>query len=102
MIRRPPRSTLFPYTTLFRSDVLGGVSASDSCSGTNGITLSQSPAAGTRAEERTPELPAQAKDAGRIRPANTTTLTGTDDTAPPGICSATPSATAGPNCLAAV
>src|SRR2546430_6613357 len=26
MIRRPPRSTLFPYTTLFRSD--GGVDAS--------------------------------------------------------------------------
>src|SRR3712207_6868588 len=24
MIRRPPRSTLFPYTTLFRSDVAGG------------------------------------------------------------------------------
>src|SRR2546423_11499367 len=24
MIRRPPRSTLFPYTTLFRSVVLGG------------------------------------------------------------------------------
>src|SRR3989449_7406114 len=24
MIRRPPRSTLFPYTTLFRSDPLGG------------------------------------------------------------------------------
>src|SRR2546427_1027155 len=23
MIRRPPRSTLFPYTTLFRSDVMG-------------------------------------------------------------------------------
>src|SRR4051794_41668752 len=23
MIRRPPRSTLFPYTTLFRSEVLG-------------------------------------------------------------------------------
>src|SRR3712207_8761642 len=23
MIRRPPRATLFPYTTLFRSDVLG-------------------------------------------------------------------------------
>src|SRR2546422_7432946 len=23
MIRRPPRSTLFPYTTLFRSDVKG-------------------------------------------------------------------------------
>src|SRR5258708_40072588 len=25
MIRRPPRSTLFPYTTLFRSYVTGGV-----------------------------------------------------------------------------
>src|SRR3712207_9247998 len=24
MIRRPPRSTLFPYTTLFRSDGTGG------------------------------------------------------------------------------
>src|SRR2546428_5086178 len=24
MIRRPPRSTLFPYTTLFRSGSLGG------------------------------------------------------------------------------
>src|SRR3712207_6920781 len=24
MIRRPPRSTLFPYTTLFRSDPPGG------------------------------------------------------------------------------
>src|SRR5258706_12459371 len=23
MIRRPPRSTLFPYTTLFRSDTVG-------------------------------------------------------------------------------
>src|SRR5256886_4889940 len=25
MIRRPPRSTLFPYTTLFRSDLYSGV-----------------------------------------------------------------------------
>src|SRR3712207_7540503 len=25
MIRRPPRSTLFPYTTLFRSDSTGAV-----------------------------------------------------------------------------
>src|SRR5260370_26646539 len=31
MIRRPPRSTLFPYTTLFRSDHIGlcGVSRAD-------------------------------------------------------------------------
>src|SRR5258708_26512073 len=27
MIRRPPRSTLFPYTTLFRSDLHGAVIA---------------------------------------------------------------------------
>src|SRR3989441_10124041 len=27
MIRRPPRSTLFPYTTLFRSEALGCVTA---------------------------------------------------------------------------
>src|SRR2546426_8686393 len=25
MIRRPPRSTLFPYTTLFRSQMVGGL-----------------------------------------------------------------------------
>src|SRR3712207_8643849 len=29
MIRRPPRSTLFPYTTLFRSDRLVGAAAED-------------------------------------------------------------------------
>src|SRR3712207_8923368 len=27
MIRRPPRSTLFPYTTLFRSPILNGSAA---------------------------------------------------------------------------
>src|SRR5256885_8516107 len=31
MIRRPPRSTLFPYTTLFRSD--GGCGASGAIAG---------------------------------------------------------------------
>src|SRR3712207_9441435 len=29
MIRRPPRSTLFPYTTLFRSDDGLGIAAQD-------------------------------------------------------------------------
>src|SRR3712207_8017243 len=29
MIRRPPRSTLFPYTTLFRSDPVGAVAEVD-------------------------------------------------------------------------
>src|SRR2546430_11173494 len=36
MIRRPPRSTLFPYTTLFRSLV-----AALYASGKNGVTLGQ-------------------------------------------------------------
>src|SRR4051794_41216068 len=30
MIRPPPRSTLFPYTTLFRSPVMGGASQAGS------------------------------------------------------------------------
>src|SRR5947209_14407280 len=30
MIRRPPRSTLFPYTTLFRSPLIRSMSASSS------------------------------------------------------------------------
>jgi len=29
MIRRPPRSTLFPYTTLFRSDIESGDTVGD-------------------------------------------------------------------------
>src|SRR3712207_7884866 len=33
MIRRPPRSTLFPYTTLFRSMDAGGGDVSRSASG---------------------------------------------------------------------
>src|SRR3712207_8102134 len=32
MIRRPPRSTLFPYTTLFRSDAARGTSGPTSAS----------------------------------------------------------------------
>src|SRR5690349_22548337 len=46
MIRRPPRSTLFPYTTLFRSssgrDVIAGEGGNDvvcSGSGNDDITL---------------------------------------------------------------
>src|SRR2546422_11220741 len=41
MIRRPPRSTLFPYTTLFRS----GVDCSPGC---EGFTLSPRERAGVR------------------------------------------------------
>src|SRR5258708_26568715 len=56
MIRRPPRSTLFPYTTLFRSSLKTGAS----------LTLAEESAAvrfstgevvpSTRSEEHTSEL----------------------------------------------
>src|SRR5256885_12682395 len=39
MIRRPPRSTLFPYTTLFRSILLAAVSASLLLARTNTLTV---------------------------------------------------------------
>src|SRR2546430_8771067 len=58
MFRRPPRSTLFPYTTLFRSP-----SASTSASGTvpsrsKVLTPSPRPLA-SRSEEHTSELQSQ-------------------------------------------
>src|SRR5256884_9431749 len=47
MIRRPPRSTLFPYTTLFRSAVpgilAGGVEAGIKPSGKKDLALIHSP-----------------------------------------------------------
>src|SRR2546427_2445723 len=42
MIRRPPRSTLFPYTTLFRSDVRTKESATRSISAANPNSNSKS------------------------------------------------------------
>src|SRR5258708_25125067 len=47
MIRRPPRSTLFPYTTLFRSRglavVLVAVAASGGLDGPGELVLAQAP-----------------------------------------------------------
>src|SRR4051812_49619459 len=55
MIRRPPRSTLFPYTTLFRSRVTYGRPKYDTY---NASTLRPSAADGlkVRSEEHTSEL----------------------------------------------
>src|SRR2546427_9486219 len=39
MIRRPPRSTLFPYTTLFRSDINMGCPAKKVCNAWAGSAL---------------------------------------------------------------
>src|SRR5437016_11211889 len=59
MIRRPPRSTLFPYTTLFRSVVaLPASSASDAATGRSGRRAPRFRAgpARNRSEEHTSEL----------------------------------------------
>src|SRR5258707_4959122 len=57
MIRRPPRSTLFPYTTLFRSDA---AVAGQRVGGRLGVgphaLLQRAPEEGVRSEEHTSEL----------------------------------------------
>src|SRR5687768_17645687 len=60
MIRRPPRSTLFPYTTLFRSDFI--IAADTARFGQPEIKLGVTPGMGgsqrltRRSEEHTSEL----------------------------------------------
>src|SRR3712207_7931084 len=58
MIRRPPRSTLFPYTTLFRSDKTAcATAASREARRHRNSRWPGSPAArATRSEEHTSEL----------------------------------------------
>src|SRR5204862_6367417 len=62
MIRRPPRSTLFPYTTLFRSlSSKGGVSSSMRFRPSSGMPArpdcsSSARVEGRRSEEHTSEL----------------------------------------------
>src|SRR5260370_32287640 len=60
MIRRPPRSTLFPYTTLFRSvriDVINPAAAPDSLgAGVLANVFQWPPATAPRSEEHTSEL----------------------------------------------
>src|SRR5258708_29213180 len=51
MIRRPPRSTLFPYTTLFRSACGLGI-----LFGAPRLGLVQAPVGALRSEEHTSEL----------------------------------------------
>src|SRR2546427_12721955 len=47
MIRRPPRSTLFPYTTLFRSAVGSGARTVDTSTGNSRIAIGGNSFAGT-------------------------------------------------------
>src|SRR5437879_11358361 len=58
MIRRPPRSTLFPYTTLFRSVLLALPLAADGVreAGPAGPETFRDPTVVARSEEHTSEL----------------------------------------------
>src|SRR5438034_6255636 len=53
MIRRPPRSTLFPYTTLFRSGLRALIICADDASAAEWAAAAQ---AAARSEEHTSEL----------------------------------------------
>src|SRR2546430_8623377 len=61
MIRRPPRSTLFPYTTLFRSEVFGTDRGADGFEGWEFAVCSPGggKASSWRSEEHTSELQSQ-------------------------------------------
>src|SRR2546425_6914536 len=61
MIRRPPRSTLFPYTTLFRSSASPGCKTTPAISGSGSRPSASSrcrapPRSSRRSEEHTSEL----------------------------------------------
>src|SRR5438309_8994327 len=60
IIRRPPRSTLFPYTTLFRSPGRASRAGDESPSAASRGWRTAAPcAASTRSEEHTSELQSQ-------------------------------------------
>src|SRR5438874_3032888 len=83
-------------------DVLGGVSASDSCSGTNGITLNQEPTAGTLVGLGVHTITVTATDAATNSATCTTTFTVADATAPSFPTRRSSDLSAQTNCLAAV
>src|SRR5438034_11023964 len=53
MVRRPPRSTLFPYTTLFRSKILASYSRALASAG---FEVTEAHSGDERSEEHTSEL----------------------------------------------
>src|SRR2546427_9526191 len=59
MIRRPPRSTLFPYTTLFRSSSACSARCSRTRAAIRSSTCSLMSSALVRSEEHTSELQSQ-------------------------------------------
>src|SRR3712207_7371771 len=74
MIRRPPRSTLFPYTTLFRSDPVAGFGGARDQVGHGGAVTGEGPQHRQRREvgrrgEKLGELVSLVVEAQHDRPA---------------------------------
>src|SRR3989454_5796790 len=96
MIRRPPRSTLFPYTTLFRSLPAPGATAtatwltSTVSDGLHTLGAAATDRAGNRSEEHTSELQSPCNlvcrlllEKKKIKTRTTVRSRPTRDTAPP-------------------
>src|SRR4029450_11409398 len=83
-------------------NVLGAVSASDSCSATNAITLSQSPAAGTLVGLGVHTITVTATDEAGNSASGRASFTVSDTTVPTVSCAAIPAASADGACQAAV
>src|SRR5690348_17728811 len=56
MMRRPPRSTLFPYTTLFRSDAVQDIHLAYFRAGADIVSTNTFSSTTVRSEEHTSEL----------------------------------------------
>src|SRR3712207_7888258 len=66
MIRRPPRSTLFPYTTLFRSKKIGATSGSVVGGGAKRTVVGTGASGSVSAARKAPITPSVvAKDKGK-------------------------------------
>src|SRR2546430_13457150 len=79
MIRRPPRSTLFPYTTLFRSHFLAGFDSIKRGIIGRHMNVPESP--NDRSEEHTSELQSQSNIVCRLLLDKKKILNGLDDSA---------------------
>src|SRR5256885_7274866 len=67
MIRRPPRSTLFPYTTLFRSTGFSGVLLPNDCQlASMALASYRESSCSLRSEEHTSELQSPCNDVCRL------------------------------------
>src|SRR3989442_9558544 len=75
-------------------NILSGVTVSDGCSGTNAITVTQSPVAGTAVGLCSHTITVTATDAAGNSATCTTVFRVTDTAAPTANCSALPSASA--------